>query len=86
MSILVILEQRGGVWNRMSFETLAAAGARIEPEEPGVARVAIEIPAPESPTLVSLVRAALRAFGRATREVLESGAEPKAEGDEVQLE
>ncbi|HXN46013.1 MAG TPA: electron transfer flavoprotein subunit alpha/FixB family protein [Bryobacteraceae bacterium] len=25
MSILVILEQRGGVWNRMSFETLAAA-------------------------------------------------------------
>jgi len=25
MSILVILEQRGGAWNRMSFETLAAA-------------------------------------------------------------
>ncbi len=25
MSILVILEQRGGVWSRMSFETLAAA-------------------------------------------------------------
>ena len=25
MSILAILEQRGGVWNRMSFETLAAA-------------------------------------------------------------
>ena len=25
MSIMVILEQRGGVWNRMSFETLAAA-------------------------------------------------------------
>ena len=72
--------------NREILETLAAAGARIEPEEPGVARVAIEIPAPESPTLVSLVRAALRAFGRATREVLESGAEPKAEGDEVQLE
>jgi len=72
--------------NREILEALAAAGARIEPEEPGVARVAIEIPAPESPTLVGLVRAALRAFGRATREVLESGAEPKAEGDEVQLE
>jgi GNAT superfamily N-acetyltransferase len=72
--------------NREILETLAAAGARIEPEEPGVARVAIEIPAPESPTLVGLVRAALRAFGRATREVLEAGAEPKAEGDEVQLE
>ncbi|HEX4811000.1 MAG TPA: electron transfer flavoprotein subunit alpha/FixB family protein [Bryobacteraceae bacterium] len=26
MSVLVILEQRGGKWNRMSFETMAAAG------------------------------------------------------------
>ncbi|MEO8593291.1 MAG: electron transfer flavoprotein subunit alpha/FixB family protein [Candidatus Solibacter sp.] len=25
MSILVVMEQRGGVWNRMSFETLSAA-------------------------------------------------------------
>ena len=25
MSILVVMEQRGGAWNRMSFETLAAA-------------------------------------------------------------
>src|SRR5438270_917344 len=25
MSILAVLEQRGGAWNRMSFETLAAA-------------------------------------------------------------
>ena len=25
MSILAVLEQRGGEWNRMSFETLAAA-------------------------------------------------------------
>ena len=25
MSVLVILEQRGGKWNRMSFETLTAA-------------------------------------------------------------
>ena len=25
MSVLVVMEQRGGVWNRMSFETLAAA-------------------------------------------------------------
>ncbi len=41
--------------NRELLETLAAAGARIEPEEPGVARVAIEIPPPESPTLVGLV-------------------------------
>ena len=72
--------------NREFLETLAEAGARIEPEEPGVARVSVEIPAPESPTLVSLVRAALRAFGRATREILESGSEPKAEGDEAGLE
>ncbi len=72
--------------NREILETLAAVGARIEPAEPGVARVAIEIPAPESPTLLSLVRAALRAFGRATREVLDTGIEPKAEGGEVQRE
>ena len=45
--------------NREILETLAAAGARIEPEEPGVARVAIEISAPESPTLASSFRAAL---------------------------
>jgi electron transfer flavoprotein alpha subunit len=25
MSVLAILEQRGGAWNRMSFETAAAA-------------------------------------------------------------
>ena len=25
MSILIVMEQRDGVWNRMSFETLAAA-------------------------------------------------------------
>jgi len=35
MSILAILEQRGGAWNRMSFETLAAAqelgGAQNQP-------------------------------------------------------
>ncbi len=54
--------------NREILETLAAAGARIEPEEPGVARVAIEIPAHESPTLVGLIRTALRAFGRPARE------------------
>ncbi len=72
--------------NREILETLAAAGACIEPEEPGVARVAIEIPAPESPRLVSLLRAALRAFGRATREVLEARVEPKAKGHEVHRE
>ena len=72
--------------NREILETLAAAGARIEPEEPGVARVAIEIPAPESPTLVSLFRATLRAFGRASRKVLVPGPEPRPEGDEVKPE
>src|SRR2546423_8400997 len=33
MSVLAVLEQRGGVWNKMSFETLAAAqqfGAEIQ--------------------------------------------------------
>ncbi len=72
--------------NRKIIETLAEAGARIEPEEPGVARVAIEIPAPESPTRIGLIRASLRAFGRATREILEVAAEPQAKGDDVQLD
>ena len=72
--------------NREILDTLVAAGARIEPEEPGVARVAIEIPVRESPTLVGLIRTALRAFGRATRDVLEIAAEPKAKGDEIQLD
>ncbi|MGA3148705.1 MAG: GNAT family N-acetyltransferase [Acidimicrobiales bacterium] len=72
--------------NREILETLAAAGARIEPEEPGVARVAIEIPPHESPTLLGLIRATLRAFGRATREILEVTAEPKAEGSEVEVD
>jgi GNAT superfamily N-acetyltransferase len=72
--------------NREILETLAAAGARIEPEEPGVARVAIEIPPHESPTLLGLIRATLRAFGRATREILEVTAEPKAEGGEVEVD
>jgi len=72
--------------NREILQTLAAAGARIEPEEPGVARVAITIPAPESPTLADVFRAALHALGRATWKVLELRAEPKAGGGEVQLE
>lgn len=45
---------------------LRAAGARVEPEEPGVARVEIDIPPPEEPTLVEVIRAALREFARAT--------------------
>ncbi|MFZ0172710.1 MAG: GNAT family N-acetyltransferase [Acidimicrobiales bacterium] len=61
--------------NRELLEALSAAGARIEPEEPGVAWVALEIPPAESPTLISVLRSVLRALGRATREVLEPGAE-----------
>ncbi len=72
--------------NRELLEALAAAGARIEPEEPGVARVAIAIPPPDSPTLVGLAGTILRAFGRATREAWEAGAELKVEGDEAQRE
>ncbi|HXY44570.1 MAG TPA: GNAT family N-acetyltransferase [Acidimicrobiales bacterium] len=63
--------------NRELLETLAAAGARIEPEEPGVAWVALEIPAPESSTLVSLLRGVLRALGRTPREVLEQEGEAR---------
>jgi hypothetical protein len=72
--------------NRELLETLSAAGARVEPEEPGVARVAMGIPPVEGLRLLSVVRTALRAMARATREVLESASEPKPEGDEVDLE
>jgi GNAT superfamily N-acetyltransferase len=72
--------------NRELLETLSAAGARVEPEEPGVARVAMDIPPVEGPRLLSVVRTALRAMARATREVLESAPEAKPEGDEVDLE
>jgi len=72
--------------NREILAALAAAGARIEAEEPGVARVAIEIPEPDSPSLADLFRAVLRAFGRATRTVLQSLGEQKPEGDQVRPE
>jgi len=65
--------------NREILETLAATGARIEPEEPGIARVAIELQASESPYLVGLFRTTLRAFGRASRKLPDSGPRPKAE-------
>jgi len=68
--------------NREILETLASAGARIEPEEPGVARVAIEIPTAETPTFLGLIRSALRAFGRLGWEVLKPGARTKAEAEE----
>ncbi|MGC9961733.1 MAG: GNAT family N-acetyltransferase [Acidimicrobiales bacterium] len=72
--------------NRELLETLSAAGARVEPEEPGVARVAMDIPPVDGPRLLSVVRTALRAMARATREALESASEPPPEGDEVDLE
>src|ERR1035437_1070162 len=40
MSILVVMEQRGGAWNRMSFETLAAA-QQMAGELNTTARVAV---------------------------------------------
>ena len=40
MSILAILEQRSGQWNRMSFETLAAVLARPYEEQPDLAYLA----------------------------------------------
>jgi GNAT superfamily N-acetyltransferase len=53
--------------NRELVDTLVAAGARVEAEEPGVARLEIDIPGPESPARLGIVRATLREFGRATR-------------------
>ena len=53
--------------NQELLEGLAAAGAHIEPDEPGVARVEIDIPAPEEPTLAATIRAVLKDFARAIR-------------------
>lgn len=51
--------------NNEVIEMLVAAGASVEPEEPGVARVALRIPTPDNPTLADLLRTALRAFAHA---------------------
>ncbi|MGA2211062.1 MAG: GNAT family N-acetyltransferase [Acidimicrobiales bacterium] len=67
--------------NRELLETLSAAGARVEPEEPGVARVAMDIPSVEGPKLLSVVRTALGAMARATRVVVESASLPRRDGD-----
>ena len=56
--------------NREILATLKEAGARVEPEEPGVARVEIDIPDPETAGLADVVRAALKSFGRAARVLL----------------
>jgi hypothetical protein len=53
----------------------------VEPEEPGVARVAMDIPSVEGPKLLSVVRTALGAMARATRVVVESASLPRRDGD-----
>jgi len=56
------------LWDNLEvLDALRAAGARVEPDEPGIARVEIDIPAPEEPTRRSGIRAALRHFARASR-------------------
>ena len=64
--------------NQQVLDGLTAAGARIGPEEPGVARVEMDIPAAEELTRLPGIRVALRHFARATRVFL--GLRP-AKGD-----
>jgi GNAT superfamily N-acetyltransferase len=56
--------------NRDVIDALQAVGASVEAEEPGVARVEMRMPEPESPTLVATARAALRHHARAARALL----------------
>jgi GNAT superfamily N-acetyltransferase len=56
--------------NREALDGLSAAGARIEPDEPGIARVEIDLPATEEQTPWSGIFGALCAFASATRGLL----------------
>ena len=67
--------QRNGITTFVSYilwdnqdvlDALTAAGARIEPDEPGVARVEVDIPPAEEPTRLPGLRAVLRNFATAT--------------------
>jgi GNAT superfamily N-acetyltransferase len=60
--------------NQKVLDGLRGAGALIEPDEPGIARVEIAIPDPEEPTRTSRIRTTLRNFAQATRVFL--GLEP----------
>lgn len=53
--------------NEELLDELRAAGGRVEPDEPGVARVEIDFPPPEEPSRLDIGRAILRRLAQATR-------------------
>jgi len=53
--------------NEELLDELRAAGARVEPDEPGVARVEIAFPPAEEPSRLDIGRAILRRLAEATR-------------------
>lgn len=54
--------------NEELLDELRAAGGRVEPDEPGVARVEIDFPPPEEPSRLDIGRAILRWLAQATRQ------------------
>lgn len=56
--------------NKDALEGLREAGASIEADEPGIARVELDIPAPEEPKRLPRMRTALSHFASATRVLL----------------
>lgn len=51
--------------NEIALNALREAGALVEPDEPGIARVEMEFPPTEPAEHLPLIRAVLRAFARA---------------------
>jgi GNAT superfamily N-acetyltransferase len=85
LQLLADEAQRNGITTFVSYvlwdnqevlDALSEAGALVEPEEPGIARVEIDVPDPEKPTRMSEIRTALRHFAGATRVFLGIGGEP----------
>ncbi len=88
LQLLADQAQRNGITTLVSYvlwdnqevlDGLSEAGALIEPDEPGIARVEIGIPDPEEPSRTSWFRTTLRHFAGATRVVLGNRREPYAD-------
>lgn len=85
LQLLADQAQRNGITTFVSYvlwdnqevlNGLSEAGALVEPDEPGVARVEIDIPDPEEPTRTSAIRSTLGHFAGATRVFLGGRREP----------
>ena len=89
LQLLADQAQRNGITTLVSYvlwdnlevlDSLSDAGALVQPDEPGIARVEIDLPDLEEPTQMSgIIRTTLRHFAGASRVVLGGGQEPRSE-------